>query len=232
MSRGNSLGPPAVSPTRDLRLAIPRCARQPIHIMLPSQVMETERSDRDVVARCRRGEIGAFEEIYQRHGHRLYNVAYRMTGSAADADDLLQEIFLQVFRRLETFRGEAALGTWLYRLAVNCCLDHLRSRQGKEDKATGFLDDMVEVEPVAPGSWRPDTVLDRIELERAVAKLPPSYRAAFVLHDVEGLEHHEVGEMLGIAVGTSKSLVHKARLRLRTLLRGTGAASSSGQGGA
>lgn len=195
-------------------------ARQPTTTMIPSYSTEHDRGDRDVVARCRRGELGAFEELYQRHSSRLYNVAYRMTGSAADADDLLQDIFLQIYRRLETFRGDSALGTWLYRLAVNCCLDHLRSKQGKQQKATGFLEDLDQVEPAAPGSWRPDTVLDRMELERAIAQLPPSYRAAFVLHDVEGLEHHEVGETLGIAVGTSKSLVHKARARMRRLLRG------------
>ena len=200
--------------------------------MTPSHPPETDRVDRDVVARCRRGELGAFEELYQRHSSRLYNVAYRMTGNAADADDLLQDVFLQVYRRLDTFRGESSLGTWLYRLAVNCCLDHLRSKQGKQQKATGFLEDLDEVEPVAPGSWRPDTVLDRMELERAITQLPPSYRAAFVLHDVEGLEHHEVGDTLGIAVGTSKSLLHKARARLRLILRGTGPAADAARGGA
>ncbi len=186
----------------------------------PSHVTDTGWRDHDVVARCRRGELGAFEEIYQRYSHRLYNVAYRMTGNATDADDLLQEIFLQVHRRLDTFRGEAALGTWLHRLAVNCCLDHLRSRQGRQGRVTGFLEDQEDPEPEAAASWRPDTVLDRLELERAIAKLPPRYRAAFVLYDIEGHEHHEVGEMLGIAIGTSKSLVHKARKRLRHFLRG------------
>jgi RNA polymerase sigma-70 factor (ECF subfamily) len=200
--------------------------------MIPSYTPDNDRGDRDIVARCRRGELGAFEELYRRHSSRLYNVAYRMTGSAADADDLLQDIFLQTHRRLETFRGDSALGTWLYRLAVNCCLDHLRSKQGKQQKATGFLEDLDQVEPTAPGSWRPDTVLDRMELERAIAQLPPSYRAAFVLHDVEGLEHHEVGETLGIAVGTSKSLVHKARARMRRLLRGTEKPPDVADGGA
>jgi RNA polymerase sigma-70 factor (ECF subfamily) len=198
--------------------------------MIPSEQTEGDRGERDLVARCRRGELGAYEELYRRYGSRLFNVAYRMTGNATDADDLLQEIFLLVFRRLDTYRGEAALGTWLYRLAVNCCLDYVRSKQGKQQKATGFLEDLPDMDPVAPGSWRPDRVLDRMELEQAIAKLPPSYRSAFVLHDVEGLEHHEVGEMLGIAVGTSKSLVHKARQRLRLLLRGA-AAADTGEGG-
>ncbi|MBM4132040.1 RNA polymerase sigma factor [bacterium] len=200
--------------------------------MNPSYAADADTGDRDNVARCRRGEMGAFEELYQRHHARLYNVAYRMTGSAADADDLLQEIFLQVFRRLETFRGESALGTWLYRLATNCCLDHLRSKQGRQQRATEFLEDSGDVEPVAPGVWRPDTVLDRMELERVITQLPPRYRAAFVLHDIEGLAHHEVGEALGIAVGTSKSLVHKARARMRRLLRGADDGSGPVEGGA
>ncbi|MCX6549693.1 MAG: RNA polymerase sigma factor [Acidobacteria bacterium] len=174
--------------------------------------------DQKLVARCRRGEIPAFEELYARHSSRLYSVAYRITGSAADAEDLLQEIFLQVYRRLDSYRGEAALGTWLHRLAVNACLDHVRSKQGRRQQATDYLEDLEHLEPVAPGSWRPWP--DARAPERAVAQLPPSYRQAFLLHDVEGLEHHEVSDMLGIAVGTSKSLVHKARLRLRTLLRG------------
>jgi RNA polymerase sigma-70 factor (ECF subfamily) len=103
---------------------------------------------------------------------------------------------------------------------VNASLDHVRSKQGRRAQATDSLDAPGQAEPVEPGSWRTDGVLDRIDLERAIAQLPPSYRSAFVLHDVEGLEHHEVGDMLGIAEGTSKSLVHKARARLRTLLRG------------
>ena len=162
----------------------------------------------------------AFEELYKRHSGRLYSVAYRMSGSAADAEDLLQDVFLQVYRRIDSYRGEAALGTWLYRLAVNTCLDHLRSHQGRQRKATDFIDDVEGLEPVANPFWRPDRALDRMDLESAISRLPPSYRAAFVLHDVEGHEHHEVAEMLGIAEGTSKSLLHKARIRLRAFLRG------------
>ena len=176
--------------------------------------------DREIVHRCRRGELGAFEEMYKRYGSRLYTVAYRMTGSAADAEDLVQDIFLQVYRRLDTFRGEAALGTWLHRLAVNACLDFVRSKQGRRQRVTDSADDLDALEAPAAGPWRPDAALDRMDLERAIAQLPPSYRRAFLLHDVEGLEHHEIGATLGIAEGTSKSLVFKARTRLRALLRG------------
>ena len=198
--------------------------------MIPSDRMEANRVDQMLAARCRRGDLPAFEELYTRHSSRLYSVAYRMTSSAADAEDLLQDIFLQVYRRIDSFRGEAALGTWLHRLAVNACLDFLRSKQGRRQRATDSLDEPDAVEPVAHASWRPDSVLNRLDLERAVAQLPPSYKQAFLLHDVEGLEHHEVSQLLGIAVGTSKSLVHKARMRLRTLLRGGPARTALGPG--
>ena len=195
--------------------------------IIPSDRTEATRVDRDIVRRCRRGDVGAFEELYKRYGSRLYTVAYRMTGSGADAEDLVQDIFLQVYRRLDTFRGEAALGTWLHRLAVNTCLDFLRSKQGRRQRVTDSAGDLDALEAPAAGPWRPDAALDRMDLERAIAQLPPSYRRAFLLHDVEGLEHHEVGEALGIAEGTSKSLVFKARMRLRSLLRGRGFEASA-----
>lgn len=176
--------------------------------------------DRELAARCRRGEAGAFEELYRRHGRRVYSVAYRMTGSAADAEDLTQDVFLQAHRRLDSYRGEAALGTWLHRMTVNACLDYARGKQGRRQRATDAVADLEAVEAAGRGPWKPDTALDALDLERAVSQLPPSYRRAFLLHDVEGLEHHEIGEALGIAEGTSKSLVHKARMRLRVLLRG------------
>ena len=176
--------------------------------------------NRDLVTRLRRGDSPAFEELYHQQSGKLYNVAFRMLGSAADAEDVLQEVFLQAHRQIHTYRGEALLGTWLYRMAVNACLDHLRSRQGRQQKATDFFEDGDLAEPVASRAWQPDRALDRLDLEAAIDRLPPSYRMAFVLHDVEGHEHHEIGDMLGIATGTSKSLLHKARLRLRTYLRG------------
>jgi RNA polymerase sigma-70 factor, ECF subfamily len=192
----------------------------------PSDRTVAEWADRDIVASCRRDEPGAFEELYRRHVSRVYTLAYRMTGSAADAEDLVQDVFMQVYRRLDSFRGEAAFGTWLHRLAVNACLDLARSKQGRRQRLTDYVDDEEALGPAAYGPWRPESALDRLDLERAIAQLPPSYRRAFLLHDVEGLEHHEVGAALGIAEGTSKSLLHKARTRLRTLLRGEAAGGS------
>jgi len=171
-----------------------------------------------LVDRCRRGELGAFEELYRQHSGRLHSLALRMLGNPADAEDLLQEIFLSAHRKLDGFRGEAALGTWLYRLAMNQILDHVRSRAARTGQVTDGLDDATLLADT--GSHRlADQAIDRLDLERAMSELPEGCRAAFVLHDVEGLEHREVSDVLGIAEGTSKSQVHKARLRLRRLLR-------------
>ncbi|CAN5811054.1 sigma-70 family RNA polymerase sigma factor [soil metagenome] len=173
--------------------------------------------DLALIERCRQGDLAAFESIYRTHSGRLYSLACRMVGNPADAEDLLQEIFMAAHRKLDSFRGDAALGTWLFRLATNLCLDHLRSRGAKTAGLTGPLED----EPgLADGGSRrlAERTVNKMDLERAIAQLPQGCRTAFVLHDVEGLEHGEVAEMLGIAEGTSKSQVHKARLRLRAML--------------
>jgi RNA polymerase sigma-70 factor, ECF subfamily len=176
-------------------------------------------ADRALVERCKAGDLGAFEELYRQHAGRLFSLVSRMLDNPADAEDLLQEVFLSAHRKLETFRGESALGTWLYRLAMNQCLDYLRSRASRSNQVTDPLDD-------EPGWYEPgrrglaEQAVSKMDLERALTRLPEGCRAAFVLHDVEGLEHREVAEVLGIAEGTSKSQVHKARLKLRALLRG------------
>lgn len=174
--------------------------------------------DRALVERCKAGDLGAFEELYRLHAGKLFSLATRMLGNPSDAEDLLQEIFLQAHRKLESFRGDSALSTWLYRLATNACLDFLRSRAARTSQVTDTLED-------DPGWYEPgqrglaEQAVSKIDLERALTRLPEGCRAAFVLHDVQGLEHREVAEALGIAEGTSKSQVHKARLRLRALLQ-------------
>jgi RNA polymerase sigma-70 factor (ECF subfamily) len=167
--------------------------------------------DDELVARCREGDLSAFEAIYRRHSPSLYNLAYRMVGHANDAEDLLQEIFLLAYNKLPGYQGQAALGTWLYRVATNRCLDHLRSRAARNQAVTDSLDAKDRPLSGAPVESTPE----RLDLERSVDKLPDSYRAAFLLYDVEGFEHKEVAEILGVAEGTSKSLVHKARLKIR-----------------
>jgi RNA polymerase sigma-70 factor (ECF subfamily) len=172
-------------------------------------------ADLELAGRIRAGEGGAFEELYRQHATRLYNLAYRMAGGPAEADDLLQDIFLLVYRKLGSFRGESSLGTWLYRLAMNHCLDVLRSRQARMGQQTDSLDEEGAVEVAAA---RPLGAVSRIDLERAIETLPPACRAAFLLHDVEGFGHGEVATILGVSEGTSKSQVHKARLRIRQYL--------------
>jgi RNA polymerase sigma-70 factor, ECF subfamily len=187
----------------------------------PSPGVGGRAADMALVERCRAGDLGAFEELYAAHAGKLFSVAVRMLGNQSDAEDMLQEIFLSAHRKLDGFRGDAALGTWLYRLAMNQCLDHLRSRSARTSQLTDVLDE----EPVlyeAGGAGLATQTVAKMDIERALAQLPAGCRAAFVLHDVEGLEHREVAEALGIAEGTSKSQVHKARLRLRALLGSRG----------
>src|SRR5688572_22409898 len=155
--------------------------------------------DLELAQRCRHGDAAAFEELYRAHAGRLYNLVFRMVGSAHEAEDLLQEVFLNAYRKLGSFRGDSTLGTWLYRMAVNQCLDFLRGRQAKMARTTGSLDEEGADEPAAFAPIVPSAV-SRIDLERAIAQLPPGCRAAFVLHDVEGFEHHEVASMLGVSV--------------------------------
>jgi RNA polymerase sigma-70 factor (ECF subfamily) len=170
--------------------------------------------DGDLVARCQAGDANAFEAIYQRYGPRIFTLACRMAGSVEEGEDLLQEIFLQAHRKLSSFKGNSTIGTWLHRLAVNHCIDFVRSRRARMDKITDTLDDEQAVEPSAPR----ELPVERLDLERAVQALPAACRAAFVLHDIEGYEHNEIAGMLGIAEGTSKSQVSKARMKLRAAL--------------
>jgi RNA polymerase sigma-70 factor, ECF subfamily len=181
----------------------------------------SRQDDLALVERCRQGDLGAFDEVYRAHSRKLYGLAFRMLGNPADAEDMLQEIFLSAHRKLDSFRGESALGTWLYRLAVNLCLDYLRSRTGRAIHMTDALAD-DPVLPDASSHGLAERAVTKMDLERAIAQLPEGCRTAFVLHDVQGLEHQEVGEIMGIAEGTSKSQVHKARMRLRALLSRSG----------
>jgi RNA polymerase sigma-70 factor, ECF subfamily len=174
-------------------------------------------ADLELAARCRAGDAGAFEELYRQHARRLFGLVVRMIGSADEAEDLLQEVFLQAYRKLSGFRGDSALGTWLYRLTMNHCLDHLRGRQAKMSRATESLDHESAEEPVAASPLVP-AAISRVDLERAIGRLPDGARAAFLLHDVEGFEHREIAQILGISEGTSKSQVHKARMKLRAIL--------------
>jgi RNA polymerase sigma-70 factor, ECF subfamily len=186
-------------------------------------------ADIELAQRCRNGDAAAFEELYRAHAGRLYSLVFRMAGSTAEAEDLLQEVFLHAHRKLASFRGDSTLGTWLYRLAVNHCLDFLRGRQAKMTRSTDSFDDEGADEPAAAAPAVP-AAISRLDLERSIARLPPGCRAAFILHDVEGFEHQEVATMLGVSEGTSKSQVHKARMKLRAMLSATATAPLVGGG--
>ena len=163
------------------------------------------------------GSLAAFEIIYQRYHRRTYSLCLRMTNSQTEAEDLTQEVFIQLFRKIGSFRGDSAFSTWLHRLTVNQVLMHFRRRSVKNEKVS---DDGEMPEQTVRGSANPNKmqVVDRIALKNAIGELPNGYRNVFVLHDVEGYEHEEVARMLKISVGTSKSQLHKARLKLRGLL--------------
>ena len=163
------------------------------------------------------GNIAAFELIYERYHRRTYSLCLRMTSSQTEAEDLTQEVFIQLFRKIGSFRGDSAFSTWLHRLTVNQVLMHFRRRSVKNERTS---DDGEMPEQTVRGTADPSrmAVVDRIALKNAIAELPNGYRNVFILHDVEGFEHEEVARIMGISVGTSKSQLHKARLKLRTLL--------------
>ncbi len=175
-------------------------------------------SDYALAQRAAGGDLGAFEELYERHNRRVYSLCLRMTQNVAEAEDLAQEAFIQLFRKIGSFRGESAFTTWLHRLTVNQVLMHFRKKGVKLEQTT---DDGETPVQIVQGTQNPNAmpVVDRIALDRAIGQLPPGYRTVFVLHDVEGHEHEEIAGMLGCSVGTSKSQLHKARMKLRTLLR-------------
>jgi RNA polymerase sigma-70 factor (ECF subfamily) len=176
-------------------------------------------ADLELAQRCRHGDAAAFEELYRAHAGRLYNLVFRMAGGTGEeAEDLLQEVFLHAHRKLGSFRGDSSLGTWLYRLAVNHCLDFLRGRQARMTRVTDSLDDEGAAEPAAVSPAVP-TAISRLDLERAMARLPPGCRAAFVLHDVEGFSHAEIAELSGLAEGTIRAQLHRARKLLMEVLR-------------
>ncbi len=163
------------------------------------------------------GNLAAFELLYQRYHRRTYSLCLRMTNSQTEAEDLTQEVFIQLFRKIGSFRGDSAFSTWLHRLTVNQVLMHFRRRSVKNEKTS---EDGEIPEQIVSGTANPNKmfVLDRLALNKAIEQLPPGYKKVFILHDVEGYEHEEIARMLQLSVGTSKSQLHKARLKLRGLL--------------
>jgi RNA polymerase sigma-70 factor, ECF subfamily len=206
-----------VRDTRSGAECISKTAAPPV-----SSVASDKLSEAEFIQRARKGDRTAFEYLYRLHGRRVYAVCLRMVADPTEAEDLTQEAFLLLFRKIHTFRGESAFSTWLHRLVVNLVLMRLRKKS--------FPTVSIEAapDPDDENGWpsidigAPDLLLegsiDRISLARCIAQLPAGYRTMFVLHDIQGYEHHEIAGILGRSVGDSKSQLHKARTRLRELL--------------
>jgi RNA polymerase sigma-70 factor (ECF subfamily) len=183
----------------------------------PREFSPARASDYALAQRAAQGDIEAFEELFRLHRRLVYGLCLRMTQDVAEAEDVTQEVFVLLFRKIGGFRGEANFTTWLHRLTVNQVLMRFRKNKSRREDALEE-DDLRPHEAVRPTSPKASQLIDRVALESAIAQLPPGYRAAFILHDVEGYEHEEVARILGCAVGTSKSQLHKARTKLRKLL--------------
>jgi RNA polymerase sigma-70 factor, ECF subfamily len=182
---------------------------------------DRDSNEAELIERAKQGDAEAFQALYDKHKRRVYSLCLRMTANTAEAEDLTQEAFLQLYRKIGTFRGESAFSTWLHRLSVNVVLMQLRKKslpvvsleettQGEEDTPKK---DFGAEDLALAGS------IDRLQLQKAVDDLPPGYRMIFVLHDVEGYEHNEIATIVGCSIGNSKSQLHKARMKLRDLLK-------------
>jgi RNA polymerase sigma-70 factor (ECF subfamily) len=176
----------------------------------------------DVIRRAQQGDADAFATLFHAHKLRVYSLCLRMTNNVTEAEDLAQDAFLQVFRKLASFRGDSALSTWLHRIAVNTVLMHFR----RKSPVRVSLDEPgrnAEGQPVrrefGTRDGRLETSVNRLAITRAISELPAGYRMIFILHEVDGYEHREIAELLGCSVGNSKSQLHKAKLRMREILK-------------
>jgi RNA polymerase sigma-70 factor (ECF subfamily) len=183
--------------------------------------LKQRNNEAELIERAKQGDEAAFEALYHLHKRRVYSLCLRMVSNPAQAEDLAQEAFLQLYRKIGTFRGESAFSTWLHRMTVNVVLMQLR----KKGLPVVSLEETLEADEEAPRKefGAKDAKLagsvDRLELRRAIDRLPPGYRTVFILHDVEGFEHNEIAEIVGCSIGNSKSQLHKARLKLRDFLK-------------
>jgi RNA polymerase sigma-70 factor (ECF subfamily) len=177
----------------------------------------------ETIRLAQEGNAAAFEQLYRRYSGRVYSLCLRILKNDSEAEDLTQEAFLLLFRKINTFRGEARFSTWLHRLTTNLVLMRLRKKRYPEVSLDATLEPAEEDSrpPIEPGGpdLRLSGVVDHMNLSRAIEQLPDGYKEMFILHDVEGYEHHEIAAILGCSSGNSKSQLYKARLRLRELLQ-------------
>jgi RNA polymerase sigma-70 factor, ECF subfamily len=188
----------------------------------PAQRQGNDLSEAEAIGKAQQGDAEAFQALYDKHRRRVYSLCLRMTANTAEAEDLTQEAFLQLFRKIGTFRGESAFSTWLHRLSVNVVLMHLRKKSLPAvslEETTQGTDDESPKKDFGTEDLALAGSIDRLQLQRAVEDLPPGYRTIFVLHDVQGYEHNEIAEIVGCSIGNSKSQLHKARMKLRDLLK-------------
>jgi RNA polymerase sigma-70 factor, ECF subfamily len=186
-----------------------------------TRVAKRDSSERSLVQRAQDGDEEAFAALFEQHKKRVYSVCLLMTKDVAEAEDLTQEAFLQVFRTIGSFRGEAAFSTWLYRIAVNTVLMKLRRQKSRtvlslsepvSHESPSLAHDVGKKDPRLSGT------VDRIALLRAIESLPEGCRKVFALHEIEGYQHHEIARLLRCSIGNSKSQLHKAKLKMRDLL--------------
>ena len=180
----------------------------------PSTSGEEKAAALDSIRRAQAGDVAAFEQLYNQHAGRIYALCLRlMAGDSNDATELMQDVFIKAWRRLETFRGDCAFSSWLHRLAVNTMLENARSDRRRGARVLS-MDDTSSL----AGAARSSGVDLRMDMEDAIASLPKGARLAFVLHDVEGYQHQEIAEQLSVSVGTVKAQLHRARRLLRERL--------------
>jgi RNA polymerase sigma-70 factor, ECF subfamily len=174
-------------------------------------------SDKDLAKMASSGDSAAFEQLYWKHHKRVFGICLKMTKSRTDAEDLTQEIFIKLFHKIGTFRGDSAFTTWLYRMSFNTVLMHFRKAKTIKEDTTeeGDLPEFVNLNNRKPGS---NNEIDRLVLRNAIEQLPDGYREIFELHVIQGFEHEEISRIVGCAVGTSKSQLFKAKRKLRTIL--------------
>jgi len=199
--------PPAVPPEKSFALK--------------KAIQSIEMTEPELISKAQAGDMSCFEILYARHKRRVFSLCFRMTRNYAEAEDFTQEAFLQLYRKIGSFRGESAFSTWLHRLSVNIVLMHFRKKGIPEVSLQETLQSQSEDGPTKEFGMRDEALqgsVDRMTLEWAIGELPPGYRIIFVLHDIEGYEHNEIAEMLGCSIGNSKSQLHKARMKLRSLL--------------
>ena len=200
---------------------VKRVSRKSEGLLKQKALLVANMTEAEVIKRAGAGDADCFEALYARYKRRTFSLCLRMTGSHAQAEDFTQEVFLQLYRKIALFRGESAFSTWLHRLSVNIVLMHWRKKGLVEVSLEETLDPQPESKPKNDIGKRDNVLhgtIDRIALEQALDGLSAGYRMVFVLHDVEGYEHNEIAEMLGCSIGNSKSQLHKARMKLRTLL--------------